>query len=250
MKKFVYGIVCFVIYLSICTNPISVAFAKDGTWAQVTFKGAYLYRTPEVNQAIKNIICVAENTYYVEILSSYNESLYKVNYNGTSGYIEKDKVKKVNGAPETPYPNNIKLTTYNKNCYLRETPTKENNTISIVPSNYSGLTFIGMTYGEQIGDFDDNIWYYVEYLGTKGYIYNEYISFINTIFPNAEQLSYTSDDYDSIINPLSDGETALTIVILSLPTFVIIFLLYRKPKPKKTIKQSQKYDITEIDERL
>ncbi len=249
MKKLLITFFCF---MAVCftSSTSNIALANTNTWAQVTFKGAYVYKTPEVNNSIKNIICVAENTYYVEILSSYNERLYKINYNGTSGYIEKDKVKRVNGTPETPYPNNIKLTTYNKNCYLRTTPTKEeSNIISIIPSNYNGLTFVGTTYGEQIGDFDDNIWYYVEYLGTKGYIYNEYVSSINTIFPNTEQLSFANTDYDVVINPLSDGTTTLVIVLLSLPTFAILFLLYKKTKPRKA-KLTNQIEINEVDERL
>ncbi len=253
MKKLICFIFCmFALTANFYVRPV---YAQS-EWAQVTHKGVYIYKTPVVNSNVKNIICVAENTYYVEIISNYNEILYKVDYNGISGWVEKDKVKKVKGVPENPYPNDIKLTTYEKNCYLRSTPTKEDNVLSVVPSNFNGLKFIGMTYGEQIGDFDDNIWYYVEYLGLTGYVYNAYISSINTIFPNTEKLTFTNDDFEDVVNPLSDGTTVIVIVALSLPTFIIIYLLYKTPKTKRLNKRKHEIndgsvvEISELDERL
>lgn len=248
MKKFIF----FLISVLITNIPLGtkVNVCAESSYAQITTKGVYIYKTPQVNNHIKNIICVAEYTYYVEIVSKYNESFYKVNYNGVNGgYVLIDEVKKVKGIPENPYPSDIKLTTYDKNCYLRSTPSKEDNTISIIPSKYNGLKFIGMTYGEQIGDFDDNIWYLVEYLDIQGYIYNEYIASINTIYPNTEKLSYSNNDYDKIINPLSNNTAIIIIIGLSLPTLIIIYILYKKPKKIK-IKKQNNISFNEFDERL
>ena len=245
MRKILFCLVCL-IFINHNANYYRV-FA-EGSWAQVVTSGCYVYKTPEINNNIKNIICVAENTYYVEIVSKVNETFYKVNYNGyIGGYVLIDEVKKVNGSPVTPYPSDIRLTTYDKNCYLRSTPTKDDNVISIIPSNYNGLTFIGKTYGEQIGDFEDNIWYLVEYLGTIGYIYSSYVANINTIFPNTENLSYQNNDYDTIINPLSNTTAIIIIVALTLPTLIIIYILYRKPKK---IKPKKSVTFYEQDERL
>lgn len=244
MKKLMFCFICLIfinlnIYYDYCV------FA-EGNWAQVVTTGCYIYKTPEINNNIKNIICVAENTYYVEIISKYNETFYKVNYNGyNGGYILIDEVKKVVGIPTNPYPNDIKLTTYDRNCYLRTSPSKEDNIISIIPSNYSGLTFIGTTYGEQIGDFEDNIWYLVEYLGVQGYIYSSYVANINTIFPNAEKLSYQNNDFDTVINPLSNSTSIIIVICMSLPTLIIIYVLYRKPKKTKVKKQSIAYEFDE-----
>ena len=247
MKKISYCLTCLILISFVC-NSTTIVYAEN-TYAQVVSRGTYVYKTPEINNNIKNIICVAENTYYVEILSQFNERFYKVNYNGTSGYMLIDEVKKVKGTPETPYPSNIKLTTYGKNCYLRSTPTKEDNTISIIPSNYNGLKFIGITYGEQLGDFDDNIWYLVEYLDVQGYIYNSYVSSINTIYPNTEQLSFLNNDFDVIANPLSNAQATTIIVCLSLPTLLIIYILYKKPKFKKS-KTKKNIEVNEFEEML
>lgn len=243
MKKFIILIGLIVICIFV---PVTHC---DASFAQIVNSGTNLYANPENSSDIKNIICVMENTYYVEILHTYNEDFYKVNYNGVTGFVNRRNVKKVDGTPTTPYPDNIKMKTINNNVYLRSTPTKGNNTLSIIPANCTNLKFIGYAYGEQVDDFRENVWYYVNYLDVYGYVYSEYISEISNIPQNIEKLNFISDDYVDITNPLSDASCIIVICVLLTPTLLILLLLYKKPKQNKKFK-THVVVINEYDDKL
>lgn len=222
----------------------------DNSYARITNSHTYLYRTASRNTDTKNIICVMENTYYVEILLIYDEDFYKVNYNGVSGYVLRQDVKRVKDVPTHPYPSGVEMVTINNNSYLRTSPNKSNNSLTIVPSNCSKLNYIGKIYGEQVDDFRQNLWYYVEYQGVYGYIYSEYIRSISSIYPNVEELSYVNDnDFDDIINPLSNSTCILIIVGMSVPILIIMYMIYKKPRRSKS-KFKEKVVIKEYDEKL
>lgn len=244
MKK----LFCFVFLIVFCVYLTPFTYC-DEAYALVTNNHTYLYQTPEANKDIKNIICILENTYYVEILHIHNEDFYKVKYNGTTGYVNRREVKRVSGVPSTPYPTGVTMKTINNNIYLRSTPAKSNNTLSIIPANCSTLRFIGYTYGEQVDDFRENVWYYVEYLEVYGYVYGEYIESISQIPLNTQKLDFLNDDFEPVVNPLSSGKCALVVTILTLPTILILFLLYKKPKKNKKYKEHVVV-IKEYDEKL
>lgn len=209
----------------------------NSNYALITDSSAKLYLKPEKDDSIKNIICVMEDTYYVEILHTYDENYYKVNYCGVTGYVLRQTVKRVDGTPKKPYPENVSLKTIRNNVYLRTTPEKSNNSLTIVPPNCTELKYIGYVYGEQVDDFRENIWYYVKYLDVYGYIYSEYVDSISPIPRNIEQLSFLNNDFDDIVNPLSNGTCVLLVIVLTLPTLLILYFLYRKPKPKRKFKE-------------
>jgi len=246
MKKFL-----FVLFAIIIVNNFPKTYC-NGSYAKVIENNVCLYKNATDENSIKNIICILENTYYVQILLTYDEDFYKVNYNGVSGYVLRKSVKKVAEIPENPYPNNISIITVNNNIYLRNTPEKSNNNhLTIIPSNSTRLKYIGKVYGEQLDDFRQNIWYFVEYEGIQGYIYSEYISSISNIKPNIEQLSFlNTNDFDNIINPLSDNTCAIIIVSLLLPCLLILFLIYKKPNKKKEKFKEKIVIIKEYDENL
>lgn len=223
----------------------------EPNYARIIDTRTFLYKTANNDNNTKNIICIMENTYYVEILLTYDEDFYKVNYNGVSGYVLRNQVKKVSQTPTNPYPKDIKMLTINNNVYLRSTPEKTNNNLSIIPSNCANLRYIGKVYGEQLDDFRDNTWYFVEYQGVFGYIYSEYLKSVDQIVPNIEELSFLNDsDFDDIINPLSNSTCAIIIAILLAPIMLILFLLYKKPNKKKEKFKEKVVIIKEYDDRL
>ena len=245
MIKLLLILMSFVIF---CNVP-QCTYCDEG-FARITKNHTYLYKTPKNDNDVKNIICIMENTYYVKILLTYDEDFYKVEYNGVSGYVLRKQIKKVNEKPENPFPENVSMLTINNNTYLRSTPERSNNNLLIIPANCSKLKYIGKAYGEQLDDFRDNLWYYVEYENICGYVYCEYIESISNIYPNTEKLTFVNNnDFDDIINPLSDETCTIIIVCLSLPILLIIFLLYKKPKARKE-KFKEKIIIKEYDEKL
>lgn len=229
----------------------SITLCSETNYARIIDNHTYLFKTPSDEKDIKNIICILENTYYVQILLTYDEDYYKVNYNGVNGFVLRNQVKKVEGIPNTPYPQNIQILTTNNNIYLRSTPEKNNNNTSIIPSNCTSLKYIGKAYGEQVDDFRENLWYYVEYQGLYGYVYSEYIVSISKIYPNIEELSFLNDnDFDEILNPLSDETSALIIALMLFPVLIIMYLLYKKPKSKREKFKEKLVVVKEYDEKL
>jgi len=82
-------------------------------------------------------------------------------------------------------------------------------------------------------------------------VYGEYLKTVSEVFPNVEQLSYlNTNDFDDIINPLSDGTCAIIILILLLPTLIMIFLIYKKPSKKKEKFKEKVIVVKEYDDKL
>lgn len=238
MVKFLF---ILILLLTHSFNPTKSAYCEKTQYAQIISSGEFLYRYDIYDTHYDNLICLLESTYFVEIVGETHDS-YRVNYNGIGGYVKHTAVRKVNGTPTTPYPDNIRILTYNKNCYLRHTPeSNDDNKISILPANCDSLKYIGKTIGETVEDFGKDTWYYVEYLNVKGYIYSSYVSSISSVFPNGEKLSFI-EDTPKIINPLTNTQCTIIVICLTLPTLLILYLMFRKPR-KKRLPRKQSVDI-------
>ncbi len=219
-------------YLFSNANSIST-HASSMQYARITSSNARLYKTATENNNISNVICYLEETYFVEVLLNFNIDFYKVSYNGEIGYALKSNLELVEGTPKTPFPIST-ITTTNSRCYLRSSPEVQPsnlNTLCVIPSNCNKIKYIGKAFGTEAVDYKGTTWYYVEYLETKGYIYNNYIANISSIYQNLENLQPLST-VKEIINPLSTPKCAIIIAIISAPCLFILILLYKKPAIK------------------
>ena len=216
-------------------NSLSIAKANIVQYGRVDSVYTHIYKTPTPNESIENIYCYAENTYFVEILSSIS-NYYKVNYNGITGYVKKSNIKAVNSTPLMPYPKDIVMCTATL-CNLRASPNiTSTNILTTIPKNTTNIRFIGRTTGEEVLDFGGTTWYYIEYGNYVGYIYNKYIESISAIYENTENTESIDSTYTEI-NPISNSETLIYIIILSIPFIIVLCILYFPPKPRhKTTK--------------
>lgn len=197
-----------------------------------------VYKSMSDNDNFSNTICIAEESYFVEIIGNYDQ-YFRVNYNGINGYVKKNDVKEISNTPSTPYPYNIKLT-IGSNCNLRSTPTTKSDTNNILTTLYANeqdFTFIGRIYGDEAIDFGGSTWYYVNYKGTYGYVYNKYVKSITPIYQNNEEVIYLSSNVERINNPITHTPSLIIILILLIPCILILFILYL---PKKPIKRKPK----------
>ena len=241
-------IITIIMILICCTNYSNFQVIADNRYARIE-KTTEIFKTNYANKNIDNIICLAEESYYVEIIADY-DSLYKVNYNGITGYIKKTDIRKVENIPNTPFPNNIKII-MNSNCNLRNSPTTKsstNNIISTINTNAQDIIFIGRTTGEEAIDFGGTTWYYVNYNGNYGYIYNNYIKSITPIYKNTDKFTYLQEYAIQNENPLSQTSNIIIIIALSIPLFCILFILYiprkhnqHKKKKHKSLKEIERY---------
>ena len=241
MKISVFFALCITLFNTFTTTNI---FAQNN-YAQICVVGENLYVNPQNDTSYTNVICTLEHTYFVNILFE-TDNYYKVSYNGVTGYAKQSAVKKVYGTPQKPYPNNIKLSTYSKNCYLRSTPTQNSlgNNVMLLPANTEDITFVGRTNGTRIEDFGDNTWYYVQIGNVFGYIFSGYVINKPAIYPNTEVLQLNTTN-QNVINPLSNSSIALIVTILLIPALVIVYLIYHKPKA--TTKHRQKTKLKHDD---
>ena len=113
MKRFV--IIVLLIMLS-CPHFNNFPVLADSNYARIE-KTTELFKNNSTDTSLINIICLIEETYFVEIIADY-DNLYKVSYNGVTGFVKKSAVKKISDTPTTAYPYNIQIV-MNSNCNLR-----------------------------------------------------------------------------------------------------------------------------------
>ena len=168
--KYLILFFCMLCFLNINKTPV---LAKNNYARVINLTN--LYKSTNGDD-LSDIICIVEKTYFVEIISETSNVL-KVNYNGICGYVRKNDVKVTLSNPLTPYPSNIKIVV-GFDCNLRSSPTTKTNVsniISVVNAGETNLQFIGRVFSEEAIDFGGTTWYYVNYNGEYGYIYNKYI---------------------------------------------------------------------------
>lgn len=227
----------FGFFITTTSSVKGFILAKSATWAQIKNSNTYLLKSAELESSTLNRWCYLEESYFVKILSHYNDYYYNVEYNGITGYVLKTEVTPVNETPVSPYPSNVSFSTGKTNCYLRSAPqskTLTNNTLCVIPANTKNLKFIGKIIGEEAVDFKGSVWFLTSYNGIIGYVYSGYATNITEIMPNLEKVSALTETNISKINPLSNTECLIIITLTLLPCLLILFLLYSPKKAKKT----------------
>lgn len=234
MKRF---FVCIALILISAIYPLpssqilaSVRYARILTTTEI-------YRSTSGSMDISNIHCLSEETYFVEIIGEYDE-YYRVIYNGINGYVKRNDVKEISNTPSTLSPSNIKIV-IGSNCNLRSTPTTNSPSNNILTTIYSGeneITFVGRIYSEEAIDFGGTTWYYVNYNGTYGYIYNKYCKSVTPIYQNTEEVTYISTQEVRITNPITHTPSLIIVIILLLPCMGLLLILYLPKKTRKRVK--------------
>lgn len=230
---------CFCLQMLFAKQFFVSANSQIETYARITNNTTYLYKTATENENVENKLCLLAQTFFVKVLTNYNENFYKVQYSNLTGYVKKQEVQLVNEIPKTPYPSLQTITIKNNvSCYLRSTPKVKgaiSNIITIIPSG-ANVTYIGKIIGEEAIDLQGNIWYLVKYNDNLGYIYSFYS---NTFLPtqtNNEVTTLKLSAPSTTLNPLSNTTSIIIIVAILLPLVLILFLLYKptaKFEPKK-----------------
>lgn len=219
-----------------CFRPSEPIFAAS-QYARLN-SNAYLYKTSSMDKNNYNVWCEMESTYFVEILLDFNSTLYKVRYGSVVGYVDKEDVTLVYSTPQNPYPSNIQIT-LTAPCYLRSTPTINSANTLTTLSKGDSIPFIAKIDSETVMDFTGPTWYLVSYQDVMGYVYAGYTEKLGTIMPNLEQVSLSLPTTNSEIGitPFNNIQSLWLVVFALIPTFAILFLLY---KPKKAKKEKSK----------
>lgn len=252
MKKiFLFSIfIVIALFQFLLPNDI-VVNANSIKFARVNSSGCYLYRTATLNPQIGNIWCELENSYFVEIVSDYNDNFYKVNYNSIIGFAYKKNINEVVSVPSNPFPSGINVSINSQSgCYMRSSPiskTTTNNIIKTLDKGTKNILFIGYVHGDESVDLKGNLWYLVKYGTDIGYIYSDYVESKVTIYPNLEEINLLNNNYSStLINPLTNTTTLIIVVSIMIPCLIILILLFC-PKPKTSKIRDGKTDVKVVD---
>ena len=151
-------------------QPIKYVNAETTPYAQILHAGCYLFKSPVDNTSYGNVYFMLENSYFVQLLSDYNDEFYKAKYLDTIGYVKKSQVQCVQGTPKTPFLNNISFRVYNNSSramYDKPYMNSNNPTLKVyLPLYCHDLIYYGIIYGESAIEERTNIWYYCKYTVT------------------------------------------------------------------------------------
>ncbi len=228
-------------------------------YAKIQTSDCVLYETPQN----ANPICTLRKTFFVQVEEKIGE-FYKVNYNGISGYVSKNKVSLMDGTPNNKYFSaTVKL--FSPTYPLYEKPNENSSEVTTL-SRENVMTYYGYTQGQTASNSDNNIWYYLSVnQGGKtlyGYVFSQAVAGENpeaNVSDNIESFpiideSIFSDISTSSFSSLSVGTKVMLIIAISVPSLLILYFLIKPNKiagasKKKTKKHKiQHGDYFEFDE--
>lgn len=233
-------------------SPITSVEASSIAYAQILQTGCYLYKTPVDNTNYTNVYFMLENSYFVELISDYNDEFYKAKYLDAIGYVKKSQVQCVQGTPKTPFLNNISFRVFSsdsREMYDKPFAHTNNPTLKVyLPLYCTDLIYYGKIYGESAIEERTNIWYYCKYTVTNecGYVYSDACDKMSTIVKNTEKLPYIDSPQWNISNSnpqlisVNSKPFKITTLLIFIPFIIFAILLIKFAYTKS---QSSKKEI-------
>lgn len=229
-------------------------------YAQVTNANTYLYSFAQMSTD-DNALFELPQSYFVLLISNYNDDFYKAQYRDLVGFVLKDEVSPVAETPESPYLTNITFRIYSsdgKSVY--SAPTSKNSTVSTTAELLSSINYYGTISGEELVDGRGTTWFYCKANEKFGYVYAGYCDKLSAIQQNTESVTLISNPFEDDDNSylynlveMTSGVKLLVLFLLIVPALVLVYLLFKpfkmeeqKAKIKsrskaQTIKQIQDY---------
>ncbi len=238
-------VVIFFLLCTIFTLPVAPAqiSAKLTTflYAKVENSGVNLYNSP--NAIAENIKFEIPNSYFVLLLSNYNDRFYKAQYLDAVGFVLKDQVLPVNETPQTPYAEATFYVFTTDGTAVMDSPTSTGKALTTI-EKYEDVTYYGALEGEEKTLGRGTTWYFGKTKqGVTGYFYAGLCEMNNAISQNNETVTkatnpFGEDDNDYLYS-LIDLSPGVKVVLLLLVLLPAIFLLILAFKPN-IMNRSQK----------
>ena len=231
-----------------CSLKPNVCVAEDG---QPTFAKAKsnctLFLSPEIsNTNPENILFCVPTGYFVRLLDTTAQTVYKVAYADRIGYISATAVKMVSIEPQQQYLSPIAIKTKQSGgSILRATPSTSSEMVALVPAE-SEIKYIASTTGEKPSDGQSNEWYFVQYFPAseptayyEGYLYSERVLQAPQIPVNTEDdpitpLPLDIEEESAPKRPTPTWLKGLLVTVLCFPALLFaIYLATTITKQKK-----------------
>lgn len=231
-------------------QPIECVNAESVAYAQILQAGCYLYKTPTDNTNYTNVYFMLENSYFVQLLSDYNEEFYKAKYIDTIGYVKKSQVQCVQGTPNTPFLNTISFRVFNNTSRpMYDIPFANTNNPTLklyLPLYCEDLIYYGKIYGESVVQERTNIWYYCKYTVTNecGYVYSDACDKMGSIVQNTEKLPYIDSPQWTLATngnnqliTINSKPFKISVLLICIPFVIFAILLIRFAYSKRSNKK-------------
>ncbi len=243
MKRLVlFSFILCEFLLSFSVEPIQTVYASASeVYYKITNTDTALLRSANRD----DIYFMLPSTYFVKLISEYNEDYLFVSYLEFSGYVLKSNVAQVYSTPTTPFLENIVFSP-NKvsNLIIRSKPCTQAGFVGTIAFNAENVTYFGWVEGEEVFASLGNIWYYCRYTSAEqgallGYVYAPLTQNLTTISPNDEVIETTPTKPTSAeitLSPeLQSGSNVLFIFLLLIPAIIILLLVFRthNKRPKR-----------------
>ena len=232
------------------------AYTKTKYFAKIENSETYIYSLP--NDKNENKLFEIPKSYFVELLSQYNETFYKAKYLDLTGYIKINEVTPVSNTPTTPYADNITFRVYSSDgLNIRNEPSTKNGletikgSLTVLDEN---IMYYGKISGEEVVKNRGSIWYYCKYKNNHevilGYVYAGFCDMLSPIEENKENFTICNNPFN-IQNTETNSNTQhsktdiknLILILTIIPTLFLIFLLF---KPFKIIEEENKKKVKKI----
>lgn len=202
---------------------------KTEQYAKIIDSNCYFFKTPTKNYHYSNVNCILEKSYFVNILQEEND-FYYVLYLNLKGYILKEQVELINEIPKIPYLQNITLN-ISSDCFLYSSPeVLELSKIKELSKN-TKLTYVGKINGGTEKLHGTNLWYYCKLCENDneiyGYVCSDNTNNLTPISENGEITTIKLQKADNTFLYLNATASNLIILLISLPTILVVFLLLK-----------------------
>ena len=216
-------------------------YADITYYAKIINEQTSIYSLPDDNAEL----FILPESYYVELISAYNNNYYYAKYRDIYGYVKKKEVKVVNGIPQKPYLIDITFRVFvPSGANLRSTPNNNGsiNLIYSIPFLDSNLSYYGIINGEEAISKKGTVWYYCKYFANNisymGYVYSPLCDSLSAIEKNNESLEYIEGEINfnqdtieptqiNAIESLPQTLQTIIIIAISLPCLLFIYLLFK-----------------------
>lgn len=232
--------------------PLSSATVKADTlttyaYARVENSSTYFYSFPQ-NNVSDNALFLLPESYFVLLLSNYNDSFYKAQYRDLVGYVLKDEVFPVDETPENPFLEDFTFWVFSsdgRNVY--STPTSSNSTVTTTAELHEEIDYYGTISGEEMVSGRGTTWYYCKVNDMFGYLYEGLCDTSSTILENTEVVTHITnpfeDDESYLYNlvEMTSGLKILVLFLLIVPALFLIYLLFKPFKMEEEMKKIKQH---------
>lgn len=226
------------------TSKVAHANEVEPCFARIVADDVFFYREPNENDS-KSIYFILPKTYFVKLLSNYDENFYLAEYKQFSGYVKKNEVKAVAETPNSPYFEDTNFRVYAElSRDLRSEPSSISGssiTLANIPLLCNDLTFYGAIHGESKISGRTDVWYYCKFVAEQeyyGYVYSDFCDEfdISQIPLNTENLTFISNPTFEKLEkvpttlPSKNKNIPIIILILTFPALIFIYLIIKNSR--------------------